>query len=601
MAWGHPANPDGYTQKGFAGGAGAQLGPAMGRNHAPAGGVQGGCDSDHGLGGGGPGCGIWAHLGPSVHSVIQAHGTHGRDRRQPDFQDLALRRIEGDRKNKGTLGRSPAIFGGATPPVEAPRPPTGPKNTEGVEFASFKANNGEKFKKALDIARNPDYLSAAVAEFRDKFFADSNKAPQARRECDVLELATTLAKASPAFPLTPNRVVEFGAALKAAGYKSGEQYLGALRIAHVERDYIVTPALKRAFDLAKRALGRGKGKPDRAPEVQLADFPDDSQKHDLVPGELAFPKLTYGLALMFILRRAEAERLRWEDITLAPDGSQVTVFIRASKTDQAGKGVSRTLGCTCRSDPANCPVELVKALTEAFDRSVGRREGKAWLTSSSEGLQVTEDKLVGAWARAAGRPLKGHSPRRSGTMFYVRAGLSIMQVTYLGRWHSNLVFQYGEEAWEGRPMNRLPHDGPSDPLPLLPPPGEGELQRKHPRAKSKAPPRTAGSETDFKFVEDLGANQPKWVRTSGRSKVVHLLGKHTGGSSATWKTRCGWPFARSSHFTLLVTPPQGVPRCINCRLNVDRSRGKPTGVERAGIGDDPLDARFFDASAKGEP
>ena len=38
-------------------------------------------------------------------------------------------------------------------------------------------------------------------------------------------------------------------------------------------------------------------------------------------------------------------------------------------------------------------------------------------------------------------------------MFYVRAGLTIAEVTYLGRWHSDLVFQYGEEAWEGRPMN----------------------------------------------------------------------------------------------------------------------------------------------------
>ena len=124
--------------------------------------------------------------------------------------------------------------------------------------------------------------------------------------------------------------------------------------------------------------------------------------------------------------------MRWEDVTVAPDGSQVTLHIRKSKTDQKGVGVHRTLGCTCRSCPASCRVELtkLKALAKAFDKAcLSTSDGKAWLTSSTEGKQIVEDKLVRAWERAAGKPLRGHSARRSGTMFYVRAGLSIMQVT----------------------------------------------------------------------------------------------------------------------------------------------------------------------------
>ena len=41
-----------------------------------------------------------------------------------------------------------------------------------------------------------------------------------------------------------------------------------------------------------------------------------------------------------------------------------------------------------------------------------------------------------------------------------------------------------------------------------------------------------------------------------------------------------WAFARTHHFTLLIEPPTGVPRCLNCRLNWD-PRGKPTGTKAA--------------------
>ena len=201
----------------------------------------------------------------------------------------------------------------------------------------------------------------------------------------------------------------------------------------MERDHPVTPALKRAFDQTKRAILRDKAKADRAPEFQISDFPDDAHSYDLRRGEVAFPKFTYCVALAFILRRCELERTRWEDLTLDPKGRHRTLHIKKSKTDQEGKGVKRTLGCTCRTSKATCPVELYKNFARAFEKAFpGRDRAKAWLTSSPEGEKIIKVKLVNAWAKAAGRPVRGHSPRRSGTMFYVRAGLSIAQVTYLG-------------------------------------------------------------------------------------------------------------------------------------------------------------------------
>ena len=531
----------------------------------------------------GAGCGIWAHFGPSNDTAVATHGKDGGHRRQPNFADLALRQLGDDRKLKATLSRTPALFVGPAPRLKTRERSSHPPSVPAAETCLLPAtNNGAKFSKALHVARDKEVLNDAVDDLKAKFYADSNKAPQARKEADVLELLTALTSGRQAFPLTPQLVLEFGASLQAAGYKSGEQYLGVLKLAHMERDHLVTPALKRAFDLTKRALARDKAKANRAPEFQAEDFPFDAVIHDLVPNELAFPMHTYCLALAFMLRRCELEQMKWSDLEW--NDAQVTLRIRKSKTDQAARGVKRTLGCTCRSAPATCPVELVKKLASEVDKALpGHRDNLSWVACSTEGNRVVKEKLVAAWSRAASRTLRGHSPRRSGTMFYVRAGLTIAEVTYLGRWHSNLVFQYGEEAWEGRPMNKgcLPPASPTtaEPGKLTP---RTDKSHVHYEAAEDQPYHEKGDVAKAVFVEDLQSEKPRWVKTSGRSRVVHLLGGHAGKSSATWKTKCGWPFARTCHFTLFVSPPPGVPKCLSCRLNVDKSRGKPDGAEDAG-------------------
>ena len=152
---------------------------------------------------------------------------------------------------------------------------------------------------------------------------------------------------------------EFGAVLKSAAYSPGEQYLGALRLARKERDHPVTPALKRAFDQTKRAILRDKAKADRAPEFQISDFPDDAHSYDLRPLSLG---------------DASSSAPRWEDLTLDPKGRHRTLHIKKSKTDQEGKGVKRTLGCTCRTSKATCPVELYKNFARAFDNAFSGRD-----------------------------------------------------------------------------------------------------------------------------------------------------------------------------------------------------------------------------------
>ena len=166
----------------------------------------------------------------------------------------------------------------------------------------------------------------------------------------------------------------------------------------MERDHPVTPALKRAFDQTKRAILRDKAKADRAPEFQMNDFPGDAHSYDLRPGEVAFPVFTYCVALAFILRRCELERTRWEDLTLDPKGRHLTLHIKKSKTDQEGKGVKRTLGCTCRTSKATCPVELYKNFARAFDKAFpGRDRAQSLAHVLLRGRKITKEKLVNAW------------------------------------------------------------------------------------------------------------------------------------------------------------------------------------------------------------
>ena len=482
------------------------------------------------------------------------------------------------------------------------RPPgtstTRTPRTAGETALHLATNKGTKFNKALDIARNKQDLAEAVRNLEDKFYADSNKAPQARKEADVLELVTAITAGAQAFPLTPKTVKEFGATLLSAEYKSAEQYLGALKLAHVERDHPVTPALKRTFDLTRRALARDKAKANRAPEFQIEDFPIDAVVQDLLVGELAFPVFTYGLALAFMLRLCELVQLTWKDLEW--DDHKVTIHIKKSKTDQAGKGVKRTLGCTCRSSPATCPVELIKNFAAAADKAVpGHRVAGGQVACTTEGYKVSKGDGGGFVDKGSGHPTS-----RTRAMFYVRAGLTIAEVTYLGRWHSDLVFQYGEEAWEGRPMNEgsqpVPAKKPADNKKPLPEPrsepATEELVIMDPgQQKAALPAQTI-------FAEELQTTRPKWVRTSGRSKVVHLLGEHAGNSSATWKTKCGWPFARACHFTLYVIPPLSIPKCRSCRMRLGKSRGEPGGVKiacgRRRITERPLWQRFLNAPVK---
>jgi hypothetical protein len=49
--------------------------------------------------------------------------------------------------------------------------------------------------------------------------------------------------------------------------------------------------------------------------------------------------------------------------------------------------------------------------------------------------------------------VSGHSTRRSGALQYIRKGWAVSQVAYLGRWKSNVILEYAQEALETMAIN----------------------------------------------------------------------------------------------------------------------------------------------------
>eukprot|EP00972_Heterocapsa_arctica_P040245 5929841-Heterocapsa_arctica.AAC.1 len=79
------------------------------------------------------------------------------------------------------------------------------------------------------------------------------------------------------YPLTAEVVVKVAAALKAAHLRSATQYLGELRLGHIEAFHEVPSWLARLMFKCRLSLNRGIGPPDKAPEVRLEDIASDAE------------------------------------------------------------------------------------------------------------------------------------------------------------------------------------------------------------------------------------------------------------------------------------------------------------------------------------
>ena len=332
---------------------------------------------------------------------------------------------------------------------------------------------------AMALIRDPVKFAYWKARVREDFFARTVAGSKNSKRKTVEILAMEVIRAenmqfTDIYPLTPGLIIGVAAALKGAEYRAADQYLGELRLGHIESEHPVPEYISRVLANCRRSVLRGLGPPSRAAElprnlVVASVVPAaDRGAEDVVDG-LA----SYVVAEAWLLREIEIANSELADVRdvseeAAADDSEhqlrvVELSLPVSKADYRGRGARRRLRCECAGlgagavrlcGPCTLWQQRNKRITELggdpeIPSSITMEMECAPLFPTVEGGVPTKAKMVQAWneLRPAGHPaLGGHTPRRSGAKRRAREGWDIQVIMVLGRWASSAILGYIEEA-----------------------------------------------------------------------------------------------------------------------------------------------------------
>ena len=436
----------------------------------------------------------------------------------------------------------------------------GSRGGHGQAEGAPRANGRKKgsMEKALEIAGDGAVLRKAVEGLTKNFWAKSTTAVKRSRRQEVLKLAETVMGRLPVFPLTKGGVEGVAAALKAAELASGDQYLNELKLMHVEAGHPIEAWLMRVLALCKKSLTRNRGPVKRAPEVTLESIPWTSWSGR---GGIKVPLATLAFAwgVAWMLREIELSRVRWEHISWDTARKTVRLYIPQSKADQQGLGVARTLQC-CGELPCwrGCAWALLVKLRQLRGQ-LAAGDGKGGMFLNHKGLTPTKKEMVDSWKELFKVDVAGHSARRTGAMAYVRRGMTIRDLAYLGRWKSSVVLVYAEEALESTPANRsLKAPEIQRPVTLK--------ETKESGDKTPAKQRAQVEEAPCQLVRPKASSL--WVRSTerGGNGPLHLVDNADWSVPMfQWTSACGWAFAKASaHVAFVTNPGFSSTRCRKC-------------------------------------
>jgi len=421
------------------------------------------------------------------------------------------------------------------------------------------------FARALEVAGNKDLLGRAWTELSKGFWTSNTAAVKRSRREEVMKLAVMVTGDRDVLPLKRQTVEYVAAALKAGGLASADQYLNELKLMHVEAGYDLEAWLGRTFQLCKKSVARDRGPIKRAPEVDVDALHAEAWK-GVAGAAVPLGAWAYAWGVAWMLREVELSKVKWEHVTWNRDTKTVRLFIPHSKMDQKGLGVARTLQC-CGESPCwrGCAWAVIQGLIELRGRRGGHHE--ELMFPNVAGNKPSKTEMVSTWRSISRGDIAGHSARRSGAMAYVRRGMGIRELAFLGRWRSAVVLTYAEEALESTPANRpCPTMAPEiGAAPGTPCPGTPAKLIMTPvvETKPKAQGRAAGQ---------LEIGKPKakslWVKSTerGGTNPLHFISNADWSlPMKDWSTACGWSFARrSAHISFVTDPSLNVLKCKKC-------------------------------------
>ena len=426
-----------------------------------------------------------------------------------------------------------------------------------------------KNKEALEIARRLGSRNLSRFPIEDDFDASSAKQAKSARRETLEKLLISVKGKDEAYPLSAQAVKALASVLKMAGYKAGPNYLTEAKLVHVEMGYPWNSMLDRALFQCKRALDRDRGPRKKAPEVPEENWTRSRLASATAANKLVkFAKETFVFAMIWLLREIEMSRMTTSEVEFDFMGKKVTLHWRSSKTDQRALGTSRALQCLCRGGcEQNCPYRVSFEFVRKLEKTYGTG---APLCMDKNGAPASKHLVIKAWCMSLNFKVTGHSARRTGALRYVRLGWAISQIAYLGRWKSNVVYSYAEEALELVAVNASLEHRRDKPVVDA---DTGEvtedwktvLKEELKLFKSKVSQEVKASKDMVIFWKDLfdknvGNLPPQVLSTS--SKVVHSNVQCPSTSPPlTWRTTCGWRYYGSS-FSFLNAEAVTCVKCL---------------------------------------
>ena len=448
------------------------------------------------------------------------------------------------------------------------------KTSKRADVALVRTRRKASLKEATTIASMAGPGSQHIADIEASFSAASSKASVASKRETIQKILGALPVCDTTYPLDVYKVKALAAVLIKAGYTSADSYLIEAKCVHVEEGWEWTHQPDRFFKMAKRACLRGKGPEKRAPEVRIEKWWMKKIGIGMSPASVLFPNELFVLAACFLLREVELASFNVESLLLDRARQQVCLRWDASKTDQEAKGIQRVLQCQCKSFICHqsCPFKVADDLLAKLRAKGLSPSGLCW---NRRGQRATKSQIVATRSKVYGTKVSGHSPRRAGTMRYLREGWSIAQISYLGRWKSAVVYKYAEEALAELPaLSEKETAIAKDQNPKKEPQGSAEDVRKLQDLWTSTATKIEKYKADAKTTSKELRDEIAMLKTAAKGhgllpkKVKALVGGKIHLNSPlpiftpaiAWKTRCGWHFGCGSFIFL----HEGEVTCEKC-------------------------------------
>ena len=421
-------------------------------------------------------------------------------------------------------------------------------------------------KRALDrtITNDEDQL---IIDLENDMYAQSSKKP---REA-LWKTWCTIASAwnLPPVPLTEELVLKVGASFKAGQYRSPQNYFCRAIQEHrsltkANPSYFLQQLIKNTTRSIVRGMGPTPFKdsfeiellcwicPYNLPTGQETWIEDPAAKIDATL-----------ICCWWLLRGIEAAAATtlhvWHQTTAAEQTTFLTLPVQ--KTDSAGACVARGHSCICQSArhfQRICPHHAMKRhldrMLRRFPAQFRLPQGMP-LIPNAAGHTISQDQLIQIFRDTiqltgttmerpgpAGDPrprFSQHTCRVSGSgQFLTRLGYSLEAVQLIGRWGSDAIKRYIQEA------------------PL-------QLQRvANPRAP--APSEMTSQHLRNLVQREVQALQHQYWICNPMTKVCHVPAvPETCIDNARWVTLCGWNYGTSLYRKQMTKPTEHY--CAKCK------------------------------------